>query len=84
MVTMPCDEGLYLATTMNSPQIEQKATGAISQPAELAPGDDGFQSLSTRFRGRILSGEDLNALHQARLMREFLEGLSGQPNEDSR
>jgi hypothetical protein len=43
-------------------------------------GDDGFQSMTARFTGPILTPGDLGNLHELVLLREFLEGPRGLPN----
>ena len=53
---------------------EQKETDQTATRTKQVPGDDGFQSLSTRFSGALLSPEDLTNRHEAQLIGEFFQG----------
>ena len=66
------DDKSVFRKTMSSYQIEQKQKDALPKPTTLAPGDDGFQILSATLRGRTLSPEQLENLHEARLLGDLL------------
>jgi hypothetical protein len=59
---------------METSKTEQKETHQTATRTKQAPGDDGFQSLSMRFRGATLSPEDLTNRHEAQLIGEFFSG----------
>ena len=59
---------------MHTPQTEQEITDQTPAQGRQTPGDDGFQSLSARFRGKTFSPEDLTNRHEAQLIEEFFQG----------
>lgn len=61
---------------MDTTQTGQKETHQTTTRRKQAPGDDGFQSLSTRFTGANLSPEDLTNRHEAQLIEEFFSGTA--------
>jgi hypothetical protein len=57
---------------MDTIETEQKRTDQTTAQRKRAPGDDGFQNLSMRFKGETLSPDDLTNRHEAQLIGEFL------------